>query len=58
MKNNHIFNIERVNHSEPTVLSGYNTNRITSFEEMLDFVKKNRMYVSIELKEGTNRILS
>ncbi len=53
LKNNYIFNIERVNHSAPTVLSVYNTNRITSFEEMLDFVKENRMYVSIELKEGT-----
>ena len=53
LKNNYVFNVERVNHSEPTVLSGYNTNRITSFEEMIDFVKTNKMYVSIELKEGT-----
>ena len=53
LKNNYIFNIERVNHSGPTVLAGYNGNRITSFEEMLNFVKRNKMYVSIELKEGT-----
>ena len=54
LKANYIFNIERVNHGNtPTTLSGYDTNRITSFEEMLDFVKANKMYVSIELKEGS-----
>ena len=53
LKENYIFNIERINHGSPTVLSEYNTNRITTFEEMLDFVKENKMYVNIELKEGT-----
>ena len=51
---NYIFNIERLNHSgSPTPLTGYETNRVTTFEEMLEYVKANRMYVSIELKEGT-----
>ena len=53
LKSNYIFNVERLNHDGATVLSGYNTNRITSFEEMIDFVVANKMYVSIELKVGT-----
>ena len=53
LKNNYVFNIERINHGKTTVLPDYNTNRITTFEEMLDFVKANKMYVNIELKEGT-----
>ena len=53
LKSNYVFNIDRVNHDSPTVLSGYNNNRITTFEEMLDYVKQNKMHVSIELKEGT-----
>lgn len=53
LKNNYIFNIERINHGTPTVLPEFNTNRITSFEEMLDYVKANKMHVSIELKTGT-----
>ena len=53
LKNNYIFNIERLNHDGATMLDGFNTNRITTFEEMLNYVKANKMYVSIELKEGT-----
>lgn len=54
LKSNYIFNIDRLNHNgTATVLDGYNSNRITTFEEMLDYVKENKMYVSIELKEGT-----
>lgn len=53
LKANYVFNIERVNHDSPTVLSGYDTNRITTFSEMIDYVMANKMQVSIELKEGT-----
>ncbi len=52
VRTNYVFNVERENHSSPTELEGYENNRITSFEEMLDYVKENRMYVSIELKTG------
>ena len=53
LKNNYIFNIQRLNEEPDKILSNYNNNRITTFEEMLDFVKANNMQVSIELKEGT-----
>ena len=53
LKNNYIFNIQRLNEEPNKILSNYNDNRITTFEEMLDFVKANNMQVSIELKEGT-----
>ncbi len=53
LKNNYIFNIQRLNEEPDKKLSNYNNNRITTFEEMLDYVKTNNMQVSIELKEGT-----
>ena len=53
LKNNYIFNIQRLNEEPDKKLSNYNNNRITTFEEMLDYVKANNMQVSIELKEGT-----
>lgn len=53
VRNNYIFNIDRLNHTSATVLEGYSNNRITTFEEMLDYVKANKMYVNIELKTGT-----
>ncbi|MBR7042177.1 MAG: hypothetical protein IKI04_01620, partial [Bacilli bacterium] len=54
LKDNYVFNIERVNHGgTATTLDSYNNNRITRFDEMLDFVKQNKMLVAIELKVGT-----
>lgn len=55
--NNYVFNIQRVNnaYSSPSVVEGYETNRITSFADMLDFVVKNKMFVVIELKKGTKQ---
>ena len=53
LSTNYIFNIERLNHDGNTTLSNYYTNRITTFSEMLDFVKAANFFVSIELKEGT-----
>ena len=53
LKNNYIFNIQRLNEDPDKQLSNYNSNRITTFEEMLDFAKANNMQVSIELKEGS-----
>lgn len=53
LKTNYVFPVERLNHNPDAVISGYETNRVTTFEQMLDFVKANGMHVSIELKEGT-----
>lgn len=53
LKNNYVFPIERMNHSSNTIISGYENNKITTFEEMLDFAKSHGMYANIELKEGT-----
>ncbi len=50
LMNDYIFNVSR----DGRVLEQYNNNRITKFEDALQYVKENKMTMEIELKSGTD----